>query len=86
MGDLYIIMMRAANYHIFIHYSIVYCAVFYVVNNCRNDAAPSDMICMDVYVEYRYTVHSGYKGHVYKGQPVIRDRLAGTESFPFILV
>ena len=25
------------------------------------------------------TVHSGYKGHVYKGQPVIRDRLAGTE-------
>ena len=32
------------------------------------------------------TVHSGYKGHVYKGQPVIRDRLAGTELFPFILV
>ena len=26
------------------------------------------------------TAHSGYKGHVYKGQPLIRDRLAGTES------
>ena len=25
------------------------------------------------------TVHYGYKGHVYKGQPDIRDRLAGTE-------
>ena len=57
MGDLYIIMMRAANYHIFIHYSIVYCAVFYVVINCKNDVAPWDMICMDVYVEYRYTGH-----------------------------
>ena len=36
------------------------------------------------------TVHSGYKGHVYiyinKGQSVIRDRLAGTESFPFLVV
>ena len=29
------------------------------------------------------TVHSGYKEHIYKGQPVIRDTLAGTESFPF---
>ena len=28
----------------------------------------------------------GYKGYVYKGQPVIRERLAGTESFPFILL
>ena len=25
------------------------------------------------------TVHSGYKGQVCKGQPIIRDRLAGTE-------
>ena len=32
------------------------------------------------------TGHSGYKGHVYKGQPLTRDILAGTESFPFILV
>ena len=32
------------------------------------------------------TVHSRYKGHVYKGQPLIRDRLAGTESFSFIVV
>ena len=31
-------------------------------------------------------VYSRYKGHVYKGQSVIRDRLAGTESFPFMAV
>ena len=29
---------------------------------------------------------SGYEEHVYKGQPVIRDSMAGTESFPFNLV
>ena len=31
------------------------------------------------------TVYTGYKGHAYKGQLVIRDILAGTKSFPFIL-
>ena len=34
-------------------------------------------------LEKGYTVQSRYTGHVYKAQPVIRDRLAGAESFPF---
>ena len=32
------------------------------------------------------TLHSGYKEHVYRRQPVIRDRSAGTESVPCIVV
>ena len=33
-----------------------------------------------------YTVYFGYSGHGYSGQSDIVDSLAGTESFPFILV
>ena len=31
-------------------------------------------------------MHFENKGHVYKGQSAIRDNLAETESFPFVLV
>ena len=37
-------------------------------------------------IPFHRTVYSGYKGQVYKGHPVIRDRMIGTESLPFNVV
>ena len=48
----------------------------------EEDSHPEGSSNIDNSHNIRNTVHSGYKGHVYKGQSVIMDRWLGQNLFP----